>query len=166
VAQFKKAHLPVMFTTSAFDLGGAFDQVNGTIATGYQTQLNLFLGYNGMKKIDAYDFKTYPVNGFKADRMERVTLNGEYDNTRWYINDADGVPMVALAYTANLVHALYPEYGKIAWEFAKHYSRDQKTGAIKYKWNLAGEQRQYPREDHRLQQCLSVPCDEATMARG
>jgi poly(3-hydroxybutyrate) depolymerase len=132
VAQFKKAHLPIMFTTSSFDLGGAFDQANGTIAAGYQTQLNLFLGYNGMKKIDAYDFKTYPVNGFKADRTERTRLNGEYDNYRWYINDADGVPMVALAYTENLVHALYPEYAKVAWDFAKHYSRDQKTGAIKY----------------------------------
>ena len=132
VAQFQKAHLPVMFTTSQFDLGGAFDQANGTIATGYQTQLNLFLGYNAMKKIDAYDFKTYTINGFKADRMERVTLNGEYENTRWYLNDADGIPMVALAYTANLVHALYPEYAKVGWDFAKHYSRDQKTGAIKY----------------------------------
>ena len=121
-----------MFTTSSFDLAGAFDPANGTIAVGYQTQLNLFLGYNGMKKIDAYDFKTYPVNGFKADRTERVTLNGEYENTRWYLNDADGVPMVALAYTANLVHALYPEYSRIGWEFAKHYSRDRKTGAIKY----------------------------------
>ncbi len=132
VAQFQKAHLPVMFTTSSFDLGGAFDQVNGNIASGYQTQLNLFLGYNGMKKIDAYDFKTYPVNGFKADSMLRVKLNDEYDNYRWYLNDSDGVPMVALAYTTNLAHALYPEYGKIAWEFFKHYSRDQKTGAIHY----------------------------------
>jgi hypothetical protein len=132
VAQFKNFHLPVMFTTSAFDLGGAFDQANGNIAVGYQTQLNLFLGYNAMKKVDAYDFKTYPINGFKADRLERVTLNGEYENNSWYLNDADGVPMVALSYTANLVHALYPEYGRLGWNFAKHYSRDQKTGAIKY----------------------------------
>jgi pimeloyl-ACP methyl ester carboxylesterase len=132
VAQFQKNHLPVMFTTSSFDLNGAFDQVNGTIAVGYQTQLNLFLGYNGMKKIDAYDFKAYPVAGFKADHMIRVKLNGEYDNYRWYLNDADGVPMVAVAYTMNLQHALYPEYGKLAWEFFKHYSRDQKTGVIKY----------------------------------
>ncbi len=132
VAQFQRAHLPVMFTTSSFDLGGAFDQINGNIATGYQTQLNLFLGYNGMKKIDTFDFKTYPVSGFRADSMLRVKLNGEYDNYRWYLNDAEGVPMVALAYTMNLAHALYPEYGKLAWEFFKHYSRDQKTGAIKY----------------------------------
>ena len=70
-AQLKKAHLPVMFTTSSFDLPGAFDQANGNIAVGYQTQLNLFLGYNGMKTIDAFDFVTHPVNGFKADRVER-----------------------------------------------------------------------------------------------
>jgi len=132
VAQFQKAHLPVMFTTSEFDLGGAFDQTAGNIAVGYQTQLNLFLGYNGMKKIDAYDFKAYPVNGFKADSLIRLKLNGEYDNYRWYLNDADGKPMVALAYTTSLAHALYPEYGKIAWEFFKHYSRDQKSGAIKF----------------------------------
>ncbi|MEO8593362.1 MAG: prolyl oligopeptidase family serine peptidase [Candidatus Solibacter sp.] len=132
VAQFQKNRLPVIFTTSSFDLGGAFDPANGTIAVGYQTQLNLFLGYNGMKKIEAYDFKTYPVNGFKADRMLRVRVNGEHDTYRWYLNDAGGVPMVAVSYTEDLIHALYPEYGKIAWDFAKQYSRDQKTGAIKY----------------------------------
>jgi pimeloyl-ACP methyl ester carboxylesterase len=132
VAQFQKAHLPVMFTTSSYDLGGAFDQANGNIATGYQTQLNLFLGYNGMKKIGAFDFKTYPVNGFKADSVLRVKLNGEYHNYRWFLDDADGIPMVGLAYTTSLAHALYPEYGKIAWEFFKHYSRDQQTGAIRY----------------------------------
>jgi hypothetical protein len=41
--------------------------------------------------------------------------------------------MIALSVTEGLVHALYPEYGKITWNFARHYSRDQKTGAIKYK---------------------------------
>jgi pimeloyl-ACP methyl ester carboxylesterase len=132
VAQFKKAQLPVMFTTSSFDLPGAFDQANGTISVGYQTQLNLFLGYNGMKTIDAFDFKAYPINGFKADRVEKVRLNNEYENYSWYLNNADGVPMVALNYTENLIHALYPEYARIAWEFAKHYSRNQKTGPIKY----------------------------------
>ena len=129
--KLKQAHLPVMFTTSSFDLGGAFDQDNGHIAVGYQNQLNMFLGYNGMKTIE-YDFETYPVNGFKADRMIQIKSNGEYDTYRWYINNDNGVPMVALSYTMNLQHALYPEYGKIAWEFLKHYSRDQETGDIKY----------------------------------
>jgi hypothetical protein len=136
--RLQKAHLPVMFTTSSFDLAGAFDQANGTIAGGYQTQLNLFLGYNGMKRIDPYDFKNYPINGFKADRMIRLRLNGEYDSYRWYLNNSDGIPMVALSYTMNLQHALYPEYGKIAWEFFKHYSRDRKTGAIKYNPHIGG----------------------------
>jgi hypothetical protein len=131
VAQFKNAHLPVMFTTSSFDLGGAFDQAAGTISASYQNQINLFLGYNGMSTV-TYDFKNYPLVGFKADRMEKIRLNGEYNNTRWYIDNADGVPMVAVSYTENLNHALYPEYAKIFWEFSKHYSRDQKTGQIKY----------------------------------
>jgi predicted esterase len=132
IAQFQKAHLPIMFTTSSFDLPGAFDPANGTIAGAYQNSINAFLGFNGMKKIDTYDFKTYPISGFKADKLVTIKLNGEYNNTRWYINNADGVPMVAVSYTENLNHALYPEYAKIAWDFAKHYARDQKTGAIKY----------------------------------
>jgi pimeloyl-ACP methyl ester carboxylesterase len=132
VAQFKKYRLPVLFTTSAFDLGGAFDQANGTIATGYQTQLKAFLGYNAMKPVDAFDFKTYPIIGFKADLTERVTLNGEYENTRWFLSDSSGAPMVGVAYTANLIHALYPEYGKLGWEWARKFSRDQKTGAIQH----------------------------------
>lgn len=132
VAQFEHAHLPIMFTTSSFDLPGAFDPSNGTIAVAYQKSINAFLGYNGMKKIDSYDFRAYPISGFKADTVLTVKLNGEYKNTRWYINNADGVPMVALSYTENLNHALYPEYAKIAWDFAKHYSRDQKNETIKY----------------------------------
>ena len=94
VAQFEKAHMPIMFTTSAFDLPGAFNQAAGPLRPAIRPRLNLFLGYNGMKKIDAFDFKTYPINGFKADSMERVKLNNEYENTSWYLNDADGVPMV------------------------------------------------------------------------
>jgi len=132
VAQFEHAHLPIMFTTSSFDLPGAFDPPKGTIAVAYQNSINNFLGYNGMKKIDSYDFETYPISGFKASKSVTIKLNGEYANTRWYINNAVGVPMVALSYTENLNHALYPEYAKIAWDFAKHYSRDQKSGAIKY----------------------------------
>ena len=131
-AQFVKDDLPIMFTTSAFDLGGAFDQVNGTIAAGYQTQLNLFLDYNGMKTIDAFDFVAYPIAGFKADRIVTIMLNNEYKNTRWYLNNDDGIPMVALSYTEKLIHALYPEYAKIAWDFVKYYSRNQETGIVEY----------------------------------
>jgi hypothetical protein len=132
VKQFEKFDLPVMFTTSQFDLPGAFDQANGQIAANYQAQLNLFLGYNGMPQV-SYDFARYPVNGFRADAMDRLRRNGEYDSYRWYIHDARGTPMVALSYTKGLMHALYPEYGKIAWEFFRHYSRNPGTGAIEYR---------------------------------
>lgn len=133
VRQFDSTDLPVMFTTSEFDLPGAFDQANGRIAANYQAQLNLFLGYNGMPAIDTFDFDRYPLVGFRADTMDRLRRNGEYDSYRWYIHDAAGVPMVAVSYTSSLMHALYPEYGKIAWEFFRHYSRNPRTGAIGYR---------------------------------
>jgi poly(3-hydroxybutyrate) depolymerase len=131
VKQFATVDLPVMLTTSEFDLAGAFDQANGRIASNYQVQLNLFLGYNGMPPI-SFDFVRYPVNGFRADAMDMIRRNGEYDSYRWYINNAAGDPMVALSYTKGLMHALYPEYGKIAWEFFRHYSRNPRTVAIEY----------------------------------
>jgi hypothetical protein len=85
-----------------------------------------------MLHVDAFDFAAYPIAGFKADRIATVTLNNEYQNTRWYLNNNDGIPMVALSFTRGLVHALYPEYAKVMWDFAKHYSRNQETGAIEY----------------------------------
>lgn len=132
IAQFDKVDLPILFMTSTYDLNGPFDPVKGTIGSSFKTQIPLFLGYNGMKTIDAFDFTTYPIAGFKADQVETFKLNNEYKNTLWYINNTDGVPMIALSVTEGLVHALYPEYGRIMWNFAKHYSRNQQTGAIRY----------------------------------
>ena len=40
--------------------------------------------------------------------------------------------MVALNYVKDLIHALYPEYAGIAYDYMKHFSRDQKTGELKY----------------------------------
>ncbi len=131
-AQFDKIDMPIMMTTSTNDLGVVFDQSVWGIGSSYQGQLPLFLGYNGMKKIEKFDFASYPVSGFKADKVVSLRLNGEYGNTTWYLNNDKGVPMVALTVTENLVHALYPEYAKLMWEFAKHYSRNQGTGAIEY----------------------------------
>lgn len=130
-AQYDTLDLPIMLTTSSFDLAGAFNQTEGIIAEGYQTQLNLYLGFNEMNPI-TFDFDTYDLVGFEADRTVKTTLNKEYENTTWYLNNDAGVPMVAVSYTDSLVHALYPEYGKLVWNFAKHYSRNQETGAIEY----------------------------------
>jgi hypothetical protein len=133
VAQFDRVDMPILFVTSTYDLHVPLDQTNRTVGARFKTQISLFLGYNGMKKTDAFDFNAYPVAGFKADRIENVTLNNEYKNTCWYINNTDNVPMSALSVTEGLVHALYPEYGKIMWNFARHYCRDPETGAIQYK---------------------------------
>ncbi len=132
VKQFDKVDLPIMFTTSTYDLAIAFDQTLGTISLAYQNQLNLFREYNGLKKVDAYDFAMYPIKGFMEDSVRVMTLNNEYRNTTWYLKNSESVPMVGLNYTENLIHALYPEYAKLAWDFVKHYSRNQGTGAIEY----------------------------------
>ena len=52
------------------------------------------------------------------------------------LNNSKGMPMVALNYVKDIIHALYPEYAKMGWDFMKRYSRDQKTGAIKYNPNI------------------------------
>ena len=40
--------------------------------------------------------------------------------------------MVGLTFTECLIHALYPEYAKIAWNYMKQFSRDPETLEITY----------------------------------
>ena len=40
--------------------------------------------------------------------------------------------MVALNYVKDVIHALYPEYARIAYEYMRQFSRNQKTGAVEY----------------------------------
>ena len=40
--------------------------------------------------------------------------------------------MVGVNVTDSLIHALFTEYGKVFWNFAKHYSRNPETGEIAY----------------------------------
>lgn len=131
-AQFDKLDFPIMFTTSTNDLSVVYDAAAGGVGSSFQTSIPQLLAYNGLQAIDKFDFAAYPMAGFKADRILNVTLNGEYPNHRWYLNNNDGIPMVALSITEGPVHALYPEYAKILWDFAKHYSRNQETGAVEY----------------------------------
>lgn len=87
-------------------------------------------GYNEIGQI-SYDFNAHPKCGFQADAWLEKMLRNERRSYVWYLNNKQGVPMVALSYTADLIHALYPGYAGIAWEYMTHFSRDQKTGAIK-----------------------------------
>ena len=74
-----------------------------------------------------YDFETYPISGFRGDEYWEKWLNNEYMNRTWFIYNDAGVPMVGLNVTDYMPHGLYPQFGPICWEYAKHFSRDQET---------------------------------------
>jgi predicted peptidase len=130
-ARFKETDLPFMFLTSAYDAALNIKWDDGSITNNVQTVLNKFLTYNKMNPV-SFDFNSHPKNGFQADAWSEMTLNGECESYAWYLNNKQNVPMVALSYTADHIHALYPGYAKVAWEYMVHFSRDQKTGAVQY----------------------------------
>lgn len=130
-AQFKETDLPFMYLTSAHDLQPNINPEDGSLSENSQVLLNKFLAFNNMSQI-RYDFKAYPKCVFRADAWSETVLNDEYKNFIWYLNNHQGVPMVALNYTADLIHALYPQYARMAWDYLTHFSRDPKTGAIRY----------------------------------
>ena len=118
-----------MFLTSGFDYAG-YNANEDHIGAGLMSQINYYLGFNELDTVE-YDFVTYPYAGFKADTERFITVNGEYGNYTYFMLK-DGVPMVGVTITEYLNHALYPEYGKLAWDFAKHYSRNTETYDVIY----------------------------------
>ena len=130
-AQFKETDLPFMYLTSAYDLSVNINPEDGSLSNNSQVVLNKFLLFNKMNQI-SYDFRAHPKCGFQADAWSETLLNDEHKNFIWYLNSKQGVPMVALNYTADLIHALYPQYARMAWDYLIQFSRDQKTGAIQY----------------------------------
>jgi hypothetical protein len=130
-AEFKGTDLPFMYLTSAHDLAVNINPEDGSLSNLAQVALNKFLLFNEMTQV-SYDFKAHPKCGFQADAWSETLLNNEYRNSIWYLRNKQGVPMVALNYTAGLIHALYPQYAKMAWDYLTQFSRDQKTGAVKY----------------------------------
>ncbi len=134
-AEFDKYDLPAMFITSTNDFYILNDNSMSDGSTNpladHQSMINMFLTINGMENI-VYDFDTYRYFGAKADSYVKTTLNNEYTNQIWMLNNADGIPMVGYSITDYLPHGLYPEYATLAWDFLKHYSRDLSTGSIVY----------------------------------
>ena len=129
---FDGIELPVMLTTSGYDLGVTVDTSYNGISFRFQAILNRVLGYNHLPLIEEFDFDTYPTVGFKGDKKVFKTLNNEYGNTTWYLNSEEGKPLVAVSFTEGLIHALYPEYGFLGWNFMKHYTRNPETLEIEY----------------------------------
>ena len=88
--------------------------------------------YGDKTKLVEYDFDKYPYAGFKADIYREWLVNGEYMSHQWLLCNDDGVPMVGLNIFEFLPHGLYQEYAYVAWDFMKHYSRNQETKEIVY----------------------------------
>ncbi len=130
VAKFSNRQLPIYLSTSSYDvrrLLAECSRINDNLAN----QVKRWSGFNGVPPFQ-FDFEMYKLSGFKGDSWTVETLNNEYASDTWYLNNGSGVPMVALNYVKDLIHALYPEYAKIAWNYMKRFSRNQQTGAIQY----------------------------------
>lgn len=130
VANFAHTQLPIYLSTSSYDvrrLQAATSRINDNLAN----QVKRWSAFNGVPSVNL-DFNAYKLSGFKGDSWTVETLNNEYASHTWYLNNGKGYPMVALNYVKDLIHALYPEYAYTAWDYMKHFSRDQKTGEIRY----------------------------------
>lgn len=130
-ARFETYDIPYLFTTSTVDKEKNISWSTGNLQPRPQKMINNFMKYNELG-YNEYDFETYPVVGFETDGYLVETLNNEYESVMWYKNNEQGFPMVEIRITKDLVHALYPEYAKIGWDYLKHFSRDPETGEVMY----------------------------------
>jgi len=133
VAKFNNVQLPIYLSTSSYDvrrLQAECSRINDNLAN----QVKRWAGFNGVAPFN-FDFATYQLSGFKGDSWSIETLNNEHSSYTWYLNNSKGIPMVALNYVKDLIHALYPQYANIAWSYMKHFSRDRQTDAIRYNPN-------------------------------
>ena len=70
--------------------------------------------------------------GYSADRMDVTTFGRRSRNFLSSSKNDKGIPILSMSCTENLTHALYPNYGEIAWNFMKHFARESKTGNLLY----------------------------------
>jgi len=129
-AKFRDTQLPIYLSTSSYDTRRLL-ALEGRINDNLASQVKRWAGWNGAAPLN-FDFETYRLSGFKGDSWTVETLNAEYASFTWYLQDKKGIPMVALNYVKDLIHALYPEYARIAFDYMKHFARDPRTGAIAY----------------------------------
>jgi hypothetical protein len=129
-ARLREIGMPVMILTSTFDLG--FNQEEGRLADNTLKQLRNFARVNRIQLADVRDFSANPTIGYSADRIDVTTLAGEWRNFLWSFKNDKGTPVLSVSCTENLTHALYPNYGEIAWNFMRHFAREPKTGKLLY----------------------------------
>lgn len=131
VANFDGIELPMMFGISSYDSLSSLSGIEGNISERTQTALRTWAGFNGIE-IDTFDFDSYRYFGLDADLYVIDTINDEFERNLFYLYNDEGEPRIALTYLKGLIHALYPEYGQMFWDFVKVFSRDQVTGEIVY----------------------------------
>ena len=130
-ALYEKYDLPLMLITSTYDFA-AWDAENNHLNDGGRFYLQTFAKFNGIAPAEDFDYETWPVIGRSFDSFCLATVNGEWRNGEWLIKNKAGVPMLGLNVTEYLQHSLWPGYGDIAYNFFKHYRRDQESGKIIY----------------------------------
>ena len=131
VANFDDCELPILFTISAFDGTRRLTGPEGELNEASQEMVTFWAGINGIEQTE-YDFEAYPLVGFEGDAFVQDTVNDEYEKLTWYLNNDDGEPRVAFTYMQGMIHALYPEYARIMWDFVSNFSRDLETGEVVY----------------------------------
>ena len=135
-ANFEGVELPIIMSISAFDPAGRrLESLEGHGNAAEQGMIKTWTANNGIETGD-FDFDAYPYFGLKADKIVRETVNDEFARDTYYLYSADGKPLYAFTYVWDMIHALYPEYGRIMWDYLKCFSRDQATGEIIYNPNV------------------------------
>ena len=133
---FNGIDLPIIMSISAFDPAGRrLEALEGHGNTAEQGMIKTWTANNGIETED-FDFDAYPYFGLKADKIIKDTVNDEFPRDTYYLCNEDGVPLFAFTYVWDMIHALYPEYGRIMWDYMKHFSRDQETLEIIYNPNV------------------------------
>ena len=131
-ANFDGVDLPIIMSISAFDPAGRrLESLEGHGNEAEQGMIKTWTANNGIE-IGEFDFDAYPYFGLKADLVIKDTVNDEFPRNTYYLNNKDGEPRFAFTYVFDMIHALYPEYARILWDYLKVFSRDQETGAIIY----------------------------------
>lgn len=130
-SNFDSVDLPCLFTLTTWDTARRLEAMEGNINEFEQGIVELWCNLNGIE-LPAYDFEAYPYFGQKGDKLVVDTVNDEFEKDTWYMNNENDVPMVAFTLIQGPVHALYPEYANIVWDFMKHYTRNVETGEVIY----------------------------------
>jgi len=130
-ALYEKYDLPTMLITSTYDFA-AWDAEHGHPNEGGLACLQTYGEFNGIAPVKAFDFAKYPMIGRPFDSLKLTVKDGEWRNFDWRVKNAKGVPMIGLNVTEYLLHALWPGYGDIAFNFFRHFRRSADTGEIIY----------------------------------